>query len=224
MPLVAKAKKFVGTVSRSSIVRERLHQLQVEAKEKYDLAVERGEVVDDFQRLHPLNVVKDVITRWSSTFSMLQRLVKLRVHIESMQREGLASADFSAQEWAAMRQLVELLEPFAAATKELEGIKYPTLPLVWRWLVRLKRVCADDAILAWEPDVRAVRDRLVEVMDEQDEDSYIQVDDLLRAAAAADPAVKVGQCGVELLLNCVRFHCACGASSSALIVVRPCST
>ena len=38
--------------------------------------------------------------------------------------------DFSAADWKVMEQIDDILEPLKAAIKELEGEKYPTLPLV----------------------------------------------------------------------------------------------
>ena len=139
----------------------------------------------------PIRLIKFVITRWSSAFYMLERVLKLRKWLTILLADEPSLPRLTATDWKVMDELVKLLKPFAKATKELEGEKYPTLPKVWRYLVLLRGTCMNPAVEEFTADVRAVRDRLLEVMNEDRTEAYIQVDNLIRCAALTDPAEKV---------------------------------
>ena len=73
----------------------------------------------------PLKVVTDVVTRWWSTYSMIDRLLWLQVPISIMivsnECPGLSSDD-----WKYLGEIKEVLKPFMKAQKMLEGEKYVT--------------------------------------------------------------------------------------------------
>ncbi|KAJ8887583.1 hypothetical protein PR048_013800, partial [Dryococelus australis] len=79
--------------------------------------------------LQQLKFIQDVETRWSTEYAMLDRLVSLR---EAVAAE-LSSSDvdsLSPLEWKLTSGLVEVMKPFADATKECCGNNYPTASMV----------------------------------------------------------------------------------------------
>ena len=79
-------------------------------------------------RKHSLKLIKDVCTRWNSTFYMLQRCVLLKESIIHVLAESkyanLAPTD---EQWLAAAKLCILLKPFQIATDFMQGEEYPTL-------------------------------------------------------------------------------------------------
>ena len=62
-------------------------------------------------------LIKDICTRWNSTFYMLQRCVLLQKHITNVLAESkYAHLVPSADEWLAAEKLCSLLKPFQIAT------------------------------------------------------------------------------------------------------------
>ena len=85
-----------------------------------------------------LKLIKDICTRWNSTFYMLQRCVLLQKHITNVLAESkYAHLVPSADEWLAAEKLCSLLEPFQIATDFLQGEKYPTLGGVSTYITTL---------------------------------------------------------------------------------------
>lgn len=191
LPLLVTVKTLVARIKRSASLCDRLQSLQ---KAELDLGEDGGEQDQDADNpalLHPLSLVNYVITRWSSAFYMMQRVVKLRRFIAVLLAEDPGLPQLSAADWTTLEELLLLLGPFAKATKELEGDKYPTLPRVWMWLHRLRDVCNNPRLATFSATTRAVRDGLLREMDDDRDNGGIKVDDMLRAAAAADPTTKV---------------------------------
>ncbi|CAG8652875.1 43728_t:CDS:2 [Gigaspora margarita] len=89
----------------------------------------------------PLDVVKDVDTRWNSTFHSIEHLVYLRPAIMQLYstlnnhtlREARRGAETmrsylpSEEEFELLKELIIILSPFDEATQFLSGSKYPTL-------------------------------------------------------------------------------------------------
>lgn len=204
--MLVNIKKLVALITRSTSSRDRLASLQERAIKKYNLDLERGfDESEDPQLTTPVGLVKYVITRWSSAFYMMERVQKLRPFLTKMIAEDPSLPQLNATDWLAIEQLLKLLRPFADATRELEGDKYPTLPKVWRYLSILSMVCKNPATNDFLPSVREVRDRLLEGMREDSDEASIKVDDLLRAAAIADPIEKVTRSHVRQLTSCRAF-------------------
>ncbi|CAG8618126.1 14023_t:CDS:1 [Cetraspora pellucida] len=89
----------------------------------------------------PLNVIKDVDTRWNSTFYSIEHLVYLRPAImqlyltlnnhtlREVRREAETISSFlsSEEEFELLEELIVILSPFDEATQFLSESKYPTL-------------------------------------------------------------------------------------------------
>ena len=96
--------------------------------------------MEEWDRL--LFVVRDVSTRWNSTFYLLKRLSTLKpamykyksLLVESNENTSLRSykeKELSSSEWNKIAKLVELLRPYEVASKWLSGSQYPTLLQAW---------------------------------------------------------------------------------------------
>ena len=77
-------------------------------------------------RGHTLKLIQDVVTRWNSTYYMLERCIHLQIPlcklIDELGLEGPSEAD-----WSAAKMLCQFLKPFQIVTDYLQGEKYPTL-------------------------------------------------------------------------------------------------
>lgn len=72
--------------------------------------------------------LRDVVTRWSSTFLMLRRALAIRPGLdETTNHRDFISQDIGEDGWVKIKECVDFLEPFASVTKHVEGFKYPTL-------------------------------------------------------------------------------------------------
>jgi len=74
--------------------------------------------------------IQDVATRWWSTYSMCERLLRLRPYFSLMEAEGELDCNLTEEQWAIIKDTCDLLEPFMCAQKTLEGQKYVTISLV----------------------------------------------------------------------------------------------
>ena len=76
-------------------------------------------------------LTNDVVTRWWSTYNMLDRFLHLKEQIEQyeLNHEG-AFKPLVEEEWDILDELHTLLEPFKIVQEQLEGAKYVTASLV----------------------------------------------------------------------------------------------
>ena len=92
------------------------------------------------------------MTRWNSTFHAWKRLLALRPYIEVLQSslhlrpEADASVDgkrlkaimITANEWAAIEDLVKILKPFDDVTTYMSASAYPTVSIVFPTVIALR--------------------------------------------------------------------------------------
>jgi len=110
------------------------------------------------ERKIPLGVIVDIITRWWSTLSMMDRMLALRPVINQM-RAGNFLVDvpkMTSSDWESIKQITEVLKPFKSAMKVLEGNKYVTGSLVASIVLALKKqlkIMASEA----QPDTNSQR-------------------------------------------------------------------
>jgi hypothetical protein len=90
---------------------------EVEGKEKARLGV-------------ALTVVQDVVTRWWSTYSMCERLLHLRNILTIMHLDGDMRLSLMEAQWAVVKDMCALLEPFMVAQRLLEGQSYVMISLI----------------------------------------------------------------------------------------------
>ena len=80
-------------------------------------------------------LIKDVVTRWNSTYFMLKRIIELDESVKFvLMQAGRADLSPSDQQWEIAKQLCALLRPFAVVNDILQGEKYPTLGCVSRYI------------------------------------------------------------------------------------------
>lgn len=84
------------------------------------------------QGMNPLDVIQDVVTRWWSTYRMLERLLYLRPYLQLMVRENLlhASLNLTGEQWQVVEDLCAILAPFKQVQQKMEGEKYVTITLI----------------------------------------------------------------------------------------------
>lgn len=96
---MAKCRAIVTYIHKSAQALEQLHEYELEM-----ISVKLG-------------VVQDVAGRWSSTFLMLSRLVRIKEPLiktlKTMQRRDLL---LSSTEWNTVTDLITALEPFSLLT------------------------------------------------------------------------------------------------------------
>lgn len=86
----------------------------------------------------PLTVIQDVCTRWWSTYSMCERLLRLKDVLTIMSLEGDLRVSLSEEQWLIVKNLVALLKPFMIAQRLLEGETYVTVSLIPYMIYRIR--------------------------------------------------------------------------------------
>jgi hypothetical protein len=109
-----KARALVGAFSHSTQATDQLQAYQQEDQK------------------NPLMLVKDIATRWWSTYSMASRLVRLRKYVDLCITNHFIHQSYGLNntEWGILDQLLLALEPFQFFQQILEGEYYVTLSLV----------------------------------------------------------------------------------------------
>jgi hypothetical protein len=74
--------------------------------------------------------IQDVATRWWSTWSMCNRLLRLKAYLALMEDEGDLECNLSPSQWLIVSDLQKTLQPFMLAQWLLEGESYATISLV----------------------------------------------------------------------------------------------
>jgi len=74
--------------------------------------------------------IQDVPTRWWSTYSMVDRLLRLKLYLSLLENEGELQCNLTDSQWLIVADLCALLKPFMITQKLLEGEAYVTISLV----------------------------------------------------------------------------------------------
>jgi hypothetical protein len=74
--------------------------------------------------------IKDVATRWWSTWPMCDRLLRLKPYLALLQEEGDLTCNLTDSQWLIVANMTTTLEPFMIAQRLLEGQSYATISLV----------------------------------------------------------------------------------------------
>ena len=117
---LSKARALVGTFNSSTQLMKFLKTLQEQLNQ---VAGTNNNVV---------GLIPDVITRWWSTFTMCERLLRLKTHIDTMANmiPPKIANNLSNQQWECLKDIIKILGPFRYAQQLLEGEKYVTISLV----------------------------------------------------------------------------------------------
>ncbi len=83
--------------------------------------------------------VQDVSTRWWSTYTMCERLLRLKLYLNLMQDEGDLPCNLTETQWFIVSDLQILLRPFMIAQKLLEGEAYVTISLIPYMIYKIRK-------------------------------------------------------------------------------------
>jgi hAT family C-terminal dimerisation region len=177
--LIARAKRLINFFT-SPKQNERL--LNAQKKNSED--------AEEDSNLHTIfyRAITDVETRWSSTYIAWERLTILKPYIDIVISSLNASKDSNSKEdakrlmkinltndeWEIIRDLLEILGPFAELTEKLEGTKYATMSYMYPGIAKLKkRFCPATELnnnnLDLETNNHAFEEHQFEEADEDDE-------------------------------------------------------
>lgn len=114
--LISDARKLVGHFRHSAKATHALMERQVQPQ--------------------PKKVIQDVVTRWNSTFYMLERLLELRTAISAVLSDKKISKladldlDLTSRQWRLADSLLKLLRPFESATRLVSAEQNVSLSVV----------------------------------------------------------------------------------------------
>jgi len=112
-PITQKVKSIVEHFKRSHHALAKLHATQEQ------------------MNLPKLKLIQDVVTRWNSTYDMLQWFVKVKDAINSTLAVLQANVELlTSEEWIIVEKASVVLEIFYEVTKEISGDQYVTLSVV----------------------------------------------------------------------------------------------
>lgn len=83
--------------------------------------------------------IQDVATRWWSTFSMVERLIRLKTYLALLEEEGELECNLSAEQWEIITDLKFLLQPFMITQRLLEGEAYVTVSLIPYMIYKIRK-------------------------------------------------------------------------------------
>ena len=126
--LLKLVRATVASFRRSHNLKEALRKAQVTDAEDLIEDSDAPEKENSEYRIRPLKLVIDVVTRWSSTFYMVNRFLKPKEPITAITSD-LQMPTLSNMQWKDLKGLSELLKPFRDAVSLLEGEQYVTLSL-----------------------------------------------------------------------------------------------
>jgi hypothetical protein len=118
-----KARELVGHFSSSSQAKEILLSKQIP-----------GSVV---------KCIQDVTTRWWSTYSMCERLIRLHSYFPLMEAEGQLDKKLTEMYWQIVKDITAVLEPFMCAQRLLEGESYASISIIALIIRKIRRGLLD---------------------------------------------------------------------------------
>ena len=110
-------------------------------------------------------LLQDVVTRWGSTFKLVERVVKLEESIKEMflqefrnrtsvnQPTLLEKYSLSDEDFDGLRNILHILKPLQSAQKALEGDKYVSISLV-PYIIHQLRIELEGCLGAANPDTQ----------------------------------------------------------------------
>jgi hypothetical protein len=119
------------------------------------------------EQREPLLLVKDVETRWNSTFLMMQRILRLKSVLVTLGINNDAFFEphaFTRQEWELMHQVCTVLAPFFRTTELMSANKI-SISQVVVIILGLRSTLLQLEAAAEECDVNEMRDLLLREID-----------------------------------------------------------
>ena len=132
--LINKVKLIVSTFKRSDILMRDLNQKRAADGNKQ------------------LKLIQDVITRWNSTFYLIERYNQLCNDISHvLLQHGKRDIDLSDGEILSIKELIDILRPFEQMTSDISGESYVTIsriiPLVSSMRLILAKKHPNDCVI-----------------------------------------------------------------------------
>ena len=133
-PLLQKCNSTINGIRNSTRLTETFIKAQLDEKKEAVQLAEQNQALSAHQlglleKTGSLTLIKDVVTRWWSTSSMLTRLLLLKGPVAKTLRDH-NNVPITDSEWKQIEDIVFVLKPFSDATRTLEGERYPTLSSV----------------------------------------------------------------------------------------------
>ena len=102
----------------------------------------------------PVKVIQDVVTRWWSTYTMLDRLVYLKPALTALVADNVIPQEdiLTPDEWHTITKIIDILKPFKTAQKYLEGEKYVTISWIPHMIKNIHKRLEESLHLATDPD------------------------------------------------------------------------
>ena len=162
-----RVRSLVGYFHSSTQASEKLHEIQ----QKHE----------SMQGKTPVKLKQDVVTRWWSTYSMLESLFTLRECLEAYaqtwsfpkpkvnRKTGKQSFPIglpTAEQWSILESLMKLLEPLSFAQKTLEGQKHVSSSLVLGMLVSIRRMFGGLQVSPSVSSLHTVIESMIKKFDE----------------------------------------------------------
>lgn len=136
----------------------------------------------------PLELVRDVVTRWNSTLYMAQRFLTCKDAIIKTVNSSVLD-DFlgsemvlTAMDWVLLERICTVLVPFEKATRVMSSEAYPTLAMVPQMVRELMLACSPSSVDTDEL-VKELKRQLLAALHARFGDVFTSVCPALKAAA-----------------------------------------
>ena len=149
---------------------------------------------DGIQRLEPATkLMQDVVTRWSSTYLMLDSVVKQKHRLITALNSHKPDLIPTPNDWEVAHSMLFCLSPFFHSIKDLEGQHYPTLSMLAPSLYGIVRALTHDRTdFTWNnqpKEVKELKERLLVAV----KDRYAKLSHSAFLASTLDPRFKQGK-------------------------------
>src|SRR5581483_5109128 len=150
-PLIDRCKRLIIFLAGDK-KKQQLKESQIYLYRQQEMLQEDDdELGKKAENLICLEVIKVNNTQWNSTLYAFQRLIILKPAI-TMLKASLIGKDGNkieelyptVYEWRVIKEMIELLCPFEAATCLLSGVKYPTIGFTYPCICNLKERLQTD--------------------------------------------------------------------------------
>jgi hypothetical protein len=98
-----------------------------------------GKLLSKQQAGKAVKPIQDVATRWWSTYSMVDRLIRLKAYLALLEEEGELDCNLSDDQWTIITNLKVVLQPFMIAQRLLEGESYVTVSLIPYMIYKIRK-------------------------------------------------------------------------------------